>query len=132
MERFILIAGIALCLFSLWALARHDWLRLTRPMRRITAEVIGHRTSRDLDDRFITRHAAIYRFCDESGEHEVVDPVYSAKAEPSVGTRRELAYPAGHPELARPPRAALWAALYLFLIVLGGLLAGKLLGFVEG
>ena len=94
MESYILTAGIALCLFSLWAIARHDWLRLTRPSCRVTGVVIGHRSSWDDNSK---TYAAIYRFRDESGEHEVIDAVYRPARQPELGAIRELAYPQGHP-----------------------------------
>jgi len=47
MEIAILSAGLFLCLTTLWLLGRRDWLRLTRPRRRVTASVTGHRVSRD-------------------------------------------------------------------------------------
>jgi len=128
MERYFLWASIALCAFALWAIARHDWLRLTRPMRRVIGTVTGHRTG--YEDGHKT-FAAIYAFCDETGAHDVVDPVFSAKPQPDVGTMRELAYPAGHPDLARPPRPLLWIAIYGFLLLAIGLLAARLAGWLS-
>lgn len=116
---------MALCLFSLWAIARHDWLRLTRPGRRVTGEVTGHRSS--WEDSIKT-YAAIYRFRDENGEHEVADSLYRAVARPEIGTTRELAYPRGRPDLARPPRPLLWSGIYLFLLALLSILTTKALG----
>lgn len=128
-EAWFLYGGMALCLFSLWAIARHDRLRLTRPMRRGLGEVVGHRIGRE--DGQAT-YAPIYRFTAEDGVHEVVDPVFSSRKQPDLGTRRELAWPQGHPELARPPRPLLWAAVYLFLGVLFAVLAAKALGYIPG
>ena len=116
---------MALCLFSLWAIARHDWLRLTRPSRRVVGEVIGHRTRLDGESR---NFAAIYRFTAEDAVHEVQDMVLNAAPRPAVGSLRELVYPAGHPELARPPRPLLWGTVYLFLIGAGALLSAKAAG----
>jgi hypothetical protein len=128
MERIFLGLAIAICLFSLWAIGRHDLLRLIRPGRRAIAEVTGHRSS--WEDSSYT-YAAIYRFRDEVGEHEVIDAVYRAVARPDVGTRVELAYPEGRPDLARPPRPLLWALIYLFLTALVCLLAAKAFGWIE-
>ncbi len=125
MESYFLIAGTALCLFSLWAIGRHDWLRLTRPSQRALGEVTGHRSSWDDNSK---TYAAIYRFRDESGEHEVIDAVYRPARQPELGAIRELAYPQGHPELARPPRLWLWGGVYLLLLGLLGILAAKTLG----
>ena len=125
MEYYILYGGMALCLFSLWAIARYDWLRLTRPSRRALGEVTGHRSSWDDNSK---TYAAIYRFRDESGEHEVIDAVYRPARQPELGAIRELAYPQGHPELARPPRPWLWGGVYLLLLGLLGILAAKTLG----
>lgn len=122
MESAFLWAEIALCLFSLGALARHDWPRLTLSTRRVMAQVTGHRTG--WDEAALT-FAAIYRFTDESGTHEVIDAVYSARPQPPVGTQRELSYPVGHPALARPPRPWLWLTVYLLLIGLAGLLFAR-------
>ena len=121
----MLIAGTALCLFSLWAIARYDWLRLVRPSRRVTGVVTGHRSSWDDNSK---TYAAIYRFRDESGEHEVIDAVYRPARQPELGAIRELAYPQGHPELARPPRLWLWGGVYLLLLGLLGILVAKALG----
>ena len=125
MENYFIWAGIALCLFSLWAIARHDWLRLTRPSRRVTGRVTGHRSHfEDNTHNF----AAIFSFSDEAGSHEVIDSVYSSDRRPSVGTLRELRYPEGRPDLARPPRPLLWLAVYLLLLVLAGMLFAKWMG----
>jgi hypothetical protein len=128
MENYFLWAGMALCLFSLWALARYDWLRLTRPSRRVMGRVIGHRTGWDEGSK---NYAAIYAFSDESGAHEVIDSVYSGSPRPSVGTLRELAYPAGRPELARPPRLALWLSVYAMLMALAAILFAKWMGWLQ-
>lgn len=124
-ERWFLAAGIALCLFSLWAIGRHDLLRVIRPSRRVMAEVTGHRSSWE-DSNY--SYAAIYRFRDEAGEHEVVDAVYRAVASPAVGTRVELAFPEGRPDLARPPRPVLWALVYFLFFYLTGVLVAKWFG----
>lgn len=108
METAILLTGLFLCLVTLWLLGRHDWVRLTRPRRRVTASVTGHRVTRD----DATSYSAIYAFTDDSGRHEVTDAVYEATPRPPVGTVCELVYPEGRPDLARPPRPVLWACVY--------------------
>jgi hypothetical protein len=128
METIFLFGGIALCLFGLGVLARHDWLRLTRPTRRVLGRVTGHRISRDSDGESF---AAIYSFTAENGLQEVVDAVYHANRQPPVGTIRELAYPEGHPKLARPPRLWLWLTIYAGLTLGAGILAAKMLGFLH-
>ena len=128
MENFFIWAGIALCLFSLWAIARHDWLRLTRPSRRVMARVTGHRS--DWSDGSKS-YAAIFAFSDESGSHEVIDPVYSGSPSPDLGTLRELAYPDGRPDLARPPRPLMWVVVYGFLLVLPLVLLAQWMGWID-
>lgn len=128
MENWFITAGIALCLLSLWAVARHDWLRLTRPSRRVVARVTRHRIS--IDDSAPT-YAAVFSFTDERGPHEVTDSVYSAKPRPPVGTSRELRYPAGHPELARPPRLLMWTMIYAVLLGMTGLLVARAVGWQD-
>ena len=127
MKQWLLGGGMALCLFSLWAIGRHDWLRLTRPTRRAIAEVTGHRTGWSDGRR---TYAALYRFTAEDGVHEVTDPVFTSSPRPPVGTMRELAYPEGYPELARPPRLLMWAAVYLLLIGLLGILLARATGWL--
>lgn len=127
MVTYFLWGGIVLCLFSLWALNRHDWLRLTRPARRVESEVIGHRKFSGADG---DSYAALYRFAADGAVHEVTDSVYASTRKPPVGTRRWLAYPEGRPDLARPARPLLWAATYAFFIGMGGLLLAKALGWM--
>jgi hypothetical protein len=119
------LAGIALCLFALWAIARHDWLRLTRPSRRVLGEVSGHRKTIDGDG---SNWAAVYRFQSEDGPHEVIDQVLSASPSPPLGAMQELTYPAGHPGLARPPRPLMWGMVYLLLVVMMAMLTASWLG----
>src|SRR4051812_24693033 len=105
MEAFVIVIGLALIGFSLWAIARHDWLRLTRRSHRAAGGVTGRWIARDGDGN---NFSVIYAFQTEAGEHTVQDAVQQHTPEPQVGTMRELRYPEGHPELARPPRALLW------------------------
>lgn len=128
-EHWFLGAGIALCLFALWAMARHDWIRLTRPARCATGEVCGHRTSRDDSGM---NHAAIIRFSDEGGAHEVIDNLLHQRPVPPVGTLVPLTYPQGRPDLARRPQLALWIVIYGFFLALFGLLTARLLGLLAG
>jgi hypothetical protein len=127
MEDWFIWIGIGLCLFSLWAVARYDWLRLTRPSRRVLARVTGHRESWENSSK---SYAAIYSFSAEGGTHEVEDAVHSSYPLPEVGTLRELAYPDGHPGLARPPRPLLWLMIYAFLLALPALLFAHWMGWV--
>jgi uncharacterized membrane protein YccC len=128
MENYFIWSGIALCLFSLWAIARHDWLRLTRPTRRITARVTGHRSHFEENTH---NFAAVFSFTDETGLHEVVDGVFYSDRRPTVGTLRELRYPAGRPDLARPPRPLLWSAIYATIMAMAGMLFGKWMGWLH-
>lgn len=126
METAILLTGLFLCLVTLWLLGRRDWVRLTRPRRRVTASVTGHRMTRD----DATSYSAIYAFTDESGRHEVTDAVYEATPRPPVGTVCELVYPAGHPELARPPRPLLWLFVYVFCAGCAVAIIARMLGYI--
>jgi hypothetical protein len=127
MKLTFLLAGLALCLFSLWALARHDWVRLTRPPRRVLATVIGYRSSIDEGHR---NFAARFHFSAEGAEHEVIDSVYGSTQSFAVGTVMELVYPEGRPDLARPPRLLLWAGVYGVFLFLTSVLGAKLLGLI--
>lgn len=122
MRVWLLGGAITLCLFSLWAIGRYDWLRLTRPARRVLAEVTGYRPGNAKGGR---TYAAIYRFADEAGTHEVIDAVFSTRQHPPIGSFRQLTYPVGHPQLARPPRPLLWVAVYLGILTLLGLLVAR-------
>lgn len=127
MVTYLLWGGILLSLFCLWALARHDWLRLTRPSRRVESEVTGHRKHSDADG---DSYAALYRFTADGAVHEVTDSVYASSRKPPVGTRRRLSYPEGRPDLARPSRPVLWAGTYALFIGMGGLLLAKATGWL--
>lgn len=129
MEFWFLYAGMALCLFALWAIARHDWVRLTTISRQTAGEVVGHRISRDSDG---TSYAATYRFSAEGESHEVTDQVLHRAPLPPLGTRVALSYPVGRPDLARVPRPLLWGGIYLLLIALLAILVAKLLGWLPG
>ena len=96
MVPYFLIAGQALCLFSLWAVACYDWVRLTRPSRRIPAVVTGHRAHSSGGDKSF---AAIYRFALGGTEHDVTDAVFGSSPRPPLGTVVELTYPEGRPGL---------------------------------
>jgi hypothetical protein len=128
-ENWFLGAAIALLGFALWALVRHDWLRLTRKSRRVNACVTGHRTRWEDSGR---SYAAIYAFSDESGNHEVVDAVHDPAPRLVTGTVVELIYPEGRPDLARPARPFLWIAVYLLLLYGLGVIAAKALGYIPG
>lgn len=123
MKQALLWLGVALCLASLWAFARHDVVRLRSPERRVLARVTGHRSIMEDGSR---SHAAVYAFADESGEHEVVDLIYRPDRRPPVESMVELRYPHGRPDLARPPRPVLWFAVYGLLLWLAATLAAEL------
>jgi hypothetical protein len=125
METWFLSAGMALCLFSLVAIARRDWVRLTTISRQVEADVIGHRKSSDSDG---INYGAIYRFTAEGGEHEVTDEMLHGHPAPPLGTKVKLTYPFGRPDLAHVSRPWLCLAIYALLLWLLGLLAAKALG----
>lgn len=125
---FFVYAGLAFAVLCLGLLIRHDWLRLTRPSRRVLAEVIGH------DSRFQgggMEFAAIYGFYDEAGAHEVTDAVTHADPEPEEGEMVELVYPAGRPDLARPPRLLMWLGVYATFVFIVAMTSAKLLGWLD-
>ena len=128
MEAFFVWGGIALCLFSLWAIARHDWLRLTSPSRTVTARVICHRSSWNDGSK---SYAAVYRFSAEGAEHETVDAVYSGAPYPPEGTSVAMTYPMGRPDLARKPRPLLWLGVYCVLLFLLGMMTAKAMGWLH-
>ncbi len=76
-------------------------------------------------------YAPIYTFVAEGGSHQVEDAVHSSFAKPEVGTLRELAYPDGHPELARPQRPLMWTVVYGFLLVLMALLFSRWMNWIH-
>lgn len=127
MELYLLIAGQALCVFSLWAIARYDWIRLTRPSRRVRAVVTGHRSSWNEGTKSF---AANYRFALGGAEHDVTDAVFGPRPKPPVGTTVDLTYPEDRPDLARPPRPLLWLAVYGTLAGLEAVLLAKMLGWI--
>lgn len=128
-EQGFLYAGIGLCLLGLLAMARHDWIRLTRRTRHATAEVCSHKTSRDDEG---LGYFATYRFLDDAGSHEVTDSLRHQTPLPPLGTRVALSYPAGRPDLARPRRSLQWLSIYSFLLTMAGLLAARALGLLVG
>lgn len=75
-------------------------------------------------------YAPVLRFVFEGREHEVVDAVYSARRTPGEGTQMEVCWPEGRPDLARPPRLAMWVAVYALLAGMAGLLTGLGLGWI--
>jgi hypothetical protein len=125
MESIVIVIGLALVGFSLLAIARYDWMRLTRRSCRATGHVTGHRITRDGDG---SHFSAIYSFQTEAGLHSVEDAVQRLTPEPPVGTTRKLTYPEGHPNLARPPRALLWLAVNSCLVGLACILVAKAAG----
>lgn len=129
MEIYFLLAGQALCLFSLWSLARRDLVRLTQPAVRVDAVVTGYR-SRWEDGRH--NYAPVYRFTSADGEREVVEMLYRAAQSPPVGTVVALRHPVGRPDLARVPRPLLWLLVYGLLVGLDAMLLAKMMGWLQG
>ena len=127
-EAWFLYGGMALCLVSLWAIARKDWVRLRSITRTAEAEVIGHRINRDNDG---TSYGAIFRFSAEGAVHEVADEMLHGSPAPPLGTKVKLTYPFGRPDLAHVARPLVWLAVYGVLIVLLGMLMAKSLGWLR-
>jgi hypothetical protein len=129
MELYFLLAGQALCLFSLWVLARRDFVRLTRPAVRVEGVVRGYRSMWNEGSR---SYAPVYGFTSEGTEHEVVEPVHSGAQKPPLGTVVALRYPAGRPDLAQVPRPLMWLAVYALLAGLEAALLAKMMGWLTG
>ena len=127
MEAWFIYGAMALCLFSLWALARKDWIRLRIISRSAEGEVIGHRISRDNDG---ISYAAIFRFSAEGETHEVGDAVLSSRPGPPIGTKVSLRYPFGRPDLARIPRPWTWLFVYGVLLVMLAILVSRAAGWL--
>ncbi len=108
-------------------LLRGDLLRLTRRTVVTQARVVGHRVSSAQGRRTFS---AIYRFTADHVAYEVADAVRSQTPRPDIGTLRELRYPRGRPELARPPRPLMWFALYGLLLYVAGVLVARLAGWL--
>lgn len=124
MKDYFLFGGMALALFSLWVLIRRDWVRLFSPSCRVAAQVVDHQQS--YSDGALC-FAAVYRFTADGAEHQVIDQVFGSTRKPPVGSKVVLAYPAGRPDLARPPRVLMWIAVYaVILFMLCVLVASKL------
>jgi len=129
MELFLLFAGQALCLFSLWKLARRDLVRLTRPAVRVDGVVTGYRSTWSDGS---SSYAPVYRFTSEGAEHEVVEAVYSSGQQLPLGTVVALKYPAGRPDLAQVPRPLMWLTVYALLAGLEAVLLAKTMGWLQG
>lgn len=124
MRDYVIWSGVALCLFALWAIGRHDWVRLTRPRCTVTARVVGHRKVADSGGDGAS-YAARLAFAVAGQAHEVTDQLAHSQRKLDVGDVVELAYPEGRPDLARPPRPLLWALVYLLLAGLAAMLAAE-------
>ena len=129
MVLYLLIAGQALCLFSLWVLARADLVRLTRPACRVEAVVTDFRSTWNEGSR---SYAPVYRFTSEGAAHEVTEALYSGARKPPVGTPVALQHPKGRPDLARVPRPLLWLSVYGLLVGLEAVLLAKMMGWLHG
>lgn len=122
MREYFIWGGVLLCLASIWAMARHDWIRLTRPKRQVLARLSGHRLVSGHETR---SYAACYAFEAEGRVHEVVDQLAQARRKGDEGDVVPLVHPAGRPDLARPPRPVMWVALYLGLLIVSAMLAAE-------
>lgn len=127
MELYLLLAGQALCLFSLWVLARRDFVRLTRPSIRVDAVVSGYRSTWNEGSR---SYAPVYRFTSDGAQHEVVEAVYSGAQKPDLGTVVALRHPAGRPDLAHVPRPLMWLTVYALLAGLEAVLLANMMGWL--
>jgi hypothetical protein len=125
MEPVILWTSAALVVFALWAIARHDWLRLTRASVKVKAKVIGHRYNSDDGQK---SYSARFAFDAAGQPFEVVDQLLVTQRSPTVGTELWLHYPQGRPDLARIPRPATWAMVYAVLLAMLTVLIFKLCG----
>lgn len=129
MERAIILAGLALCLFALWALVRKDAARWFALSREVRATVVGHQEGWSDGHR---TYAARLRFEAEGTSHEVIDQVLNGRPTPPEGTVVMLRFPVGRPDLARIPRPWTWAWVYLTIIGMTGILVARLMGWIGG
>ena len=109
----VLWVSTALVLFALWAIARHDWVRLTRPSVKVRGRVVGHEAVQDDGN---TCYSARIAFDVAGKPMEVLDQSRTLQTQPDVGTDVLLRYPDGRPDLARIPRSKTWIAIYAMLI----------------
>ena len=128
MVLYFLLAGQALCLFSLWVLARADLVRLMCPAIHVEAVVTSYRSTWNEGSR---SYAPVYRFTSEGGEHAVTEALYSTVQKPPVGTVVVLHHPKGRPDLARVSRPLLWLTIYGLLVGLEAVLLAKMLGWLH-
>ncbi len=85
---------------------------------RVEATVIRHERRHAIDRGDPDTFAAVYRFIAANGRtHEVEDRWSSVPARYKVGERVTVEHPIGEPQLAAPPRLALWM---LGVVVAGG------------
>lgn len=125
MEPFILWASVALVVFALWAIARHDWLRLTRASAKVQAKVIGYRSNSDDGQK---SYSARFAFDVEGQPCEVSDQLLTTQRSPPLDTEVCLHYPKGRPDLARIPRPITWGMVYSTLLAMLTVLILKLCG----
>ena len=113
MELAILWSGTALVVFSLWAIGRHDLLRMTRASVKVKARVVGHRSTWEDDGQ--RSYSARFAFYVDGHLTEVIDQMLNSTPRPSLGSEVWLHYPLGRPELARIAQPVTWAIVYLAL-----------------
>jgi hypothetical protein len=117
MEGAILWSGTALVVFSLWAISRHDVVRIMRASVKVKARVAGYRTIWEDGQK---SYSARFAFDVDGHRVEVIDQMLNSTPRPSLGSEVWLHYPRGRPDLARIARPATWAFVYL---ALGAMLA---------
>ena len=112
MHGAILWTGTALVVFSLWAISRHDVLRIMRTSFKVKARVVGHRTIWEDGQKL---YSARFAFDVDGHSVEVVDQMQNSTPRPSLGSEVWLHYPRGRPDLARIARPVTWTLVYLAL-----------------
>lgn len=122
-ELVILVSGAALVAFALVAIARHDWVRMTRPSISVRATVIGYQSRWDEGRK---SYAARFQFDADGQTLVVTDQLLRMTREPALGHEVQLRYPKGRPDLARKARPVMWVIVYAVLLTLAALLAAEL------
>jgi hypothetical protein len=129
MDSFFLWLGIAFVSPVLAYLVYEDWTLFSRPHKRTRGVVFDHHKSySDGSDSYSPK----VRFETEDGRRiEVTDNYGTPSARPQVGSMLEVIYPIEAPERARVRRPYLRVFMYCVLLLMLGLLMGRVLGLVR-
>jgi hypothetical protein len=110
-------------------LLHEDWQLLSRERRRAKGTVIDHVRGTDEGHEFFDPRI---RFAVESGRQvEFTDTYRKDTQQPPLGTIVDVVYAVDAPDKARVPRPFRRLMIYGFLILLVGVLVGRLLGLLQ-